>query len=245
MFMSSACRSHYEQLHAASAAVLGDSFEGPRGELVAKSHAFVQDLALWVSVLEGRSEATVLQSAAREYQFALLSVVTGQYRSAFASLRLALELGLACVQWSANERELREWRLGKRDSNWNALADQESGVLSKQFVRLFTDGLAEEAPHYRGAAVAVYRECSEYVHGNAHTHRCIPANLTFDESTFDAWMRKGSVVRLVTTFALAARYLADLDGAARQRLETTLLDHLGHSVAIRSLVGAPIESKNG
>jgi hypothetical protein len=225
--------------------VLGDSFSGVRGEKVAKSHAFVQDLALWVSVLDGRPEASVLQCAAREYQFALLSVVTGHYRSAFSALRLALELGLACVQWSANERELREWRVGKRDSNWNAVADQDNGVLSKQFVRLFTDGLADEAPHYRGAAVAVYRECSEYVHGNAHTHHCIPANLAFDESSFDAWMSKGSVVRLVTTFALAARYLEDLDSAVRQRLEGTLLDHLGHSVAIRVLVGAPTESTNG
>lgn len=243
--MTNACRTHYEQLHGASGIVLGESFTGLRGEEVAKSHAFVQDLALWTSVLDGRPETTVLQCATREYQFALLSVVAGHYRSAFASLRLSLELCLASVQWSANERELREWRLGKRDSNWGALGDQENGVLSKQFVRLFSEGLADEASHYRGAAVAVYRECSEYVHGNAHTHRDIPASLVFHESSFNTWMSKGSVVRLVMTFVLAARYLEDLDSASRQRLESTLLDHLGHSVAVRAIVGAPIENANG
>lgn len=243
--MTTACRSHYEQLHAASGTVLGESFTGPYGEEMAKSHAFVQDLALWTSVLAGKPEASVLECATREYQFALLSLVTGQYRSAFASLRLTLELNLACVQWSANERELREWRFGKRDSNWGALTDQDNGVLSKQFIQLFSEGLANEAPQYRGAAVAVYRECSEYVHGNAHTNKVIPASLVFDEKLFEAWMTKASVVRLVTTFALAARYLEDLDRAVRQRLEGTLLDHLGHSVAIRAIVGAPIESTHG
>lgn len=243
--MTNACKSHYEQLHAASGIVLGESFTGSRGEEVAKSHAFVQDLALWTTVLAGRPENSVLQCAAREYQFALLSVVAGYYRSAFASLRLSLELCLASVQWSANERELREWRLGKRDSNWGALSDQENGVLSKQFVRLFSEALADEAAHYRGTAVAVYRECSEYVHGNAHTHRDIPASLVFHENSFGAWMGKSSAIRLVMTFALTARYLEDLDSANRQRLESTLLDHLGHSAAVRAIVGAPIENANG
>lgn len=243
--MSNVCKSHYEQLHSASGNVLGASFLGSRGEDVAKSHAFVQDLALWIDVLDGRPETSVLQCANREYQFALLSVVTGHYRSAFASLRLALELGLACVQWSANERELREWRIGKRDSNWNALMDQDNGILSKQFVRLFSEGLADETPTYRGAAVAVYRECSEYVHGNAHTQRGIPAGLIFDQDAFNSWIRKASVVRLVTTFSLSARYLEDLASVERLRLEGTLLDHLGHSIAVRALIGASIENKNG
>lgn len=243
--MTNACRNHYEQLHVATGVVLSESFRGSRAEEIAKSHAFIQDLALWVSVLDGRSETSVLQSASREYQFALLSVVAGHYRSAFASLRLALELCLASVQWSANERELREWRLGKRDGNWAALADPENGVLSKQFVRLFSEGLADEAARYRGSAVAVYRECSEYVHGNAHTHRNIPENLVFHESSFNAWMGKGSVVRLVVMFSLAARYLEDLDSATRQRLEGLLLDHLGHSVAVRAIIGAPVEGTNG
>lgn len=243
--MNSPCRDHYEQLHASTGVVVGESFAAPRNEKVARSHAFIQDLALWINELEGRSEASVLRCASREYQFALLSVVTGQYRSSFISLRLALELSLASVQWSANERELREWRIGRRDSNWNALVDAENGILSKQFVRLFSEGLADEAPRYRALAAAVYRECSEYVHGNAHTHEEIPENIAFHETSFDAWMSKASVVRLVITFVLAARYLEDLEGPARSRLEGALLDHLGHSVAVRTIIGAPVEDSNG
>ena len=243
--MTNACKNHYKQLHAASHAVLAESFAGSRAEPMAKSHAFIDDLALWITELSTRPEVPVLQVALREYQFALLALSAGHYRAAFAALRLNLELSFAAIQWSANERELREWRRGQRDSNWAALIDQESGILSKQFIRLFSEGLADEAAQYRASATAVYRECSEYVHGNAHTHRSIPEQLVFDNASFEAWQEKASVVRLTTSFALAARYLSDLNLPGRSRLESMLIDHLGHSVGVRVILGAPIEVTNG
>lgn len=239
--MNNPCRIHYEQLHASTGVVVSESFLPPRNEKIAKSHAFINDLNLWIKELEGRSETSVLRCASREYEFALLSVVTGQYRSSFTSLRLALELSLASVQWSANERELREWRIGRRDSNWNALIDAENGIFSKQFIGLFSEGLADEAPRYRAMASTVYRECSEYVHGNAHTHHEIPEIIEFHEASFDAWMSKSSVVRLVIMFSLAARYLEEIGKSAHSHLEDALLDHLGHLAAVRTIIGAPVE----
>jgi hypothetical protein len=238
-------KTHYTQLHAKCAEVLTESFEGPRAAAMAKSHAFIADLALWIGETSSRPEAPVLQAALREYQFSLLALSFGQYRAAFSALRLSLELCFAAVQWSANERELREWKRGQRDTNWGSLVDSDNGILSKQFVRLFCEGLADEAAPYRASAGAVYRECSEYVHGNADTHRALPQQVSFDASAFDAWQQKASVVRLTTSFALTARYLADLDAAARTRLEGMILDHLGHSAGVRALLGAPVEAANG
>jgi hypothetical protein len=243
--MTDACIDHYRDLLSASGAVMAASFVGSHANAMAKSHAFIADLGLWIGQLRGRPELPVLESALREYQFALLSLSAGHYRAAFASLRLTLELSFAAVQWSANERELREWLRGQRDSNWAALIDAENGVLSKQFVRLFYDGLANEAGQYRASAAAVYRECSEYVHGNAHTQRAIPRTLVFDVGQFEDWHEKASVVRLTTSFVLAARYLSDFDSAARSSIEGAVLDHLGHSAAIRALIGASGESSNG
>jgi hypothetical protein len=151
-------------------------------------------------VIGNRPEVPVLQAALREYQFSLLALSFGHYRAAFAALRLSLEMAFATVQWSTNERELREWQRGQRDSNWAALCDVENGILSKPFVRLFSEGLANEAAQYRASAAAVYRECSEYVHGNAHTHRALPEKLVFDENSFDSWQAdwdEGDVEALV------------------------------------------------
>jgi hypothetical protein len=238
-------KAHYTQLHTKCGDVLGESFAGERAAAMAKSHAFIADLAMWIGEMGTRSEAPVLQASLREYQFSLLALSFGQYRAAFSALRLSLELCFASIQWSANERELREWKRGQRDSNWASLIDPENGVLSKQFVRLFCEGLADEAVRYRASAGAVYRECSEYVHGNANTNAALPEQISFDGPSFDAWHQKASVVRLTTSFALAARYLSDLDATARGRLEGMILDHLGHSVGVRAILGAPIEGNNG
>jgi hypothetical protein len=239
--MTTACERYFESLHAAAGNVLTASFDGPRADAMAKCHAFVDDVNLWIQELSERPECGVLKLVLREYQFGLLALTMGQYRSAFSSLRLALELGLAAIQWSANERELREWKLGRRDSNWTAIVDAENGVLSKAFIRLFSDGLAEEASTYRASAQTVYRECSEYVHGNAHTHQTIPEQLVFDASSFEAWQQKSSVVRLVLMFAMASRYLQDLDISSKTRLDSVISDHLGHSAGIRAMLGATVE----
>ena len=237
-------KAHYTQLHTTCGDVLSQSFAEPRAAAMAKSHAFIADLALWIGEMGARSEAPVLQAALREYQASLLALSFGQYRAAFSALRLSLELCFSAIQWSANERELREWTRGQRDTHWATLTDSDSGVLSKQFVRLFCEGLADEAAQYRASAAAVYRECSEYVHGNADTHRALPRQVSFNNSAFNAWQQKASVVRLTTSFALAARYLSDFDAAARTRLEGMVMDHLGHSAGVRALLGAPVEAVN-
>lgn len=237
-------KAHYEQLHQKCGDVLNESFSGARSATMAKSHAFIADFALWITELGTRPEVPVFKAATREYQFAVLAVSLGQYRAGFSALRLSLELCLAGILWSTNERELREWKRGQRDSNWNVLVDRENGVFSKQFIKLFSEGLANEASQYAGSAAAVYRECSEYVHGNANTHLVLPEQITFDAASFDSWHQKASVVRLTSSFALAARYLSDLDAAARNRLEPMLLDYLGHSAGVRAILGAPVEGNN-
>lgn len=231
-------------LHGACAQVLAKSFEGENADAMALSHSFIVDLDKWLGELSGRPEAAVLRTAAREYQFALLALSRGDYRAAYGSLRLSLELIFAGIRWSTNERELREWRRGSRDSVWAELIDKDNGVLSRQFVSLFTEPLAEDTSTYRAAAATVYRECSEYVHGNAHTHETLPMTLEFAQEPFQSWHDKASVVRLVTSFALAARFLCDIPREGRNRIESVLLAHLGHSPAIRALLGATVEASD-
>ena len=242
--MTEACKGHYDNLCTAMGDVLAASFADSNATKMAKSHAFIADYGLWIEELHNRPETPVFESALKEYQFALFALSSGQYRAAFSALRLTLELSFAGVQWSANEREFREWMRGQRDSNWAALVDRENGILSKQFVRLFSEELADEAGQYLGGAVAVYRECSQYVHGNAYTHRAIPQTLVFDDALFNAWHDRASVVRLSVSFALAARYLSDLDDDVRARLECMLLDHLGHSGGVRFYLGATTEASH-
>ncbi len=237
----SKCEKHYLQLHMECTTIITTSFQVDADGAQAKSHNYIPDFEKWIGVLSGRNEVHLLKAALREYQFALLALVQGQYRQAFMSLRLFLELALAAIQLSANELELRKWLNGCRDIHWTSLIDAENGVYSKSFVKAFYVELAEEAPHYRVIAERVYRECSEYVHGNAHTHHTLPETLRFMEDAFYSWHEKAASIRLVVSFALCVRYLFDLQESTRNELEGVVLDELQHITAIRALYGGVTE----
>jgi hypothetical protein len=177
-----------------------------------------------------------------EYQFALLAVVQGQYRQAFMALRLSLELLLGGVWFSANELELRFWLRGERDLVWGNMLRGDNGVLSPRFVRAFCGDLSDEAKHYQAMAEKVYRECSEYVHGNVHAS--LDTTLVFQEEIFQEWHAKAGAVRLVSTFALWIRYSDLFDADSQAALEPILLDSLGHLEPVRARFGAAVEVPN-
>lgn len=135
-----------------------------------RSHNFITDFELLGEVIAARPEAKVLSLAVREYQFALYALAAANYRHAFISLRLFFELALSTVQFSASELKLRLWLANKADIVWSGLVHEEHGVYAKPFVSAFEPELAESSTQYSALAQKAYRECSEHVHGNAHTH---------------------------------------------------------------------------
>jgi hypothetical protein len=235
------CEEHYRRLQAECAGVMAASFEADVNRLQAVSHNFVAELAEWLRVLASRPEAELFKAALREYQYSLLAVVQGQYRQAFMALRLSFELLLAAVHFSANELNLRMWSLGRKDIVWSAITSNDTGVLSKQFVSAFFEELADSAPTYLAMADKVYRECSEYVHGNAHTHEDLSDSIQFSLATFEKWHDKAKSIRVISSFALCARYVQFMDEPERNSLEQLLLGNLGHIPAVRQMFGAPVE----
>lgn len=236
------CLAFYRAIHAQAGQVLEQSFAGTNSAAMAKAHATISDMAKWAEVLSARPEADVLLAATQQYQFALFALSIGLYRSALTSLRLGLELFLSAVRWSANERELREWRRRTRDTSWAGLMDENNGVLSKSFVVLFGEALSDEAPRYRALAATVYRECSEFAHGNAHTLPTSPQQLGYNDQQFRFWHQKADAVALVVFFALAARYLADCDSGSLGQVEGVLSERLGHSPGVRAMLGITVEA---
>lgn len=206
-------------------------------EAFTRSHNSSSDFELLLSAIDGRPEAEVMQLAIREYQFALYAAAAGKYRHATISLRLFLELALASVHFSAHELYLREWLVRKRDINWNALLDASAGVFAHNFIEIFNPGMEGMGKQYSTLAGTVYRECSEYVHGNRHTHSLPNADqsLRFERDEMLAWTGRADSVRLCILFAFACRYLRLIGPAARLTLEDLMLDSFGNIPAIRDL----------
>src|SRR6266536_533723 len=112
---------YYGLLHSQCGGILKESFAFDSSRQHQISHNFIGDIEKWIALLSLKPETDLLRAALREYQFALLALVLGQYRQAFMALRLFLELGLGSVFLSANELQLRVWLRGRRDINWRPL----------------------------------------------------------------------------------------------------------------------------
>lgn len=193
--------------------------------------------------IDGRPERSVVDAALKEYQFALLALASGQYRHAFGSLRLFFELMLSAVQFSAHEIDFRMWASDSKDINWSALKDLQTGVFSVNFIRAFNPSFAEYAKQFAAISETVYRECSEFVHGNAGTHAILPAEIAFNGDVHLAWCEKAATMRQAIVFAFAARYLNYVTQNQVGGIESVIVDVIGYLPPVQAVFAKPCEAK--
>ena len=154
-------------LHDLCTASLARSFDTAYDALNANSYRLATDLDCWTKVLESRPEQALYAAASAEYILALLNNAQGQYRNAFKSLRLVLELVLQGVYLSVNLVTLREWLASQADTSWNAILDGDKGIFAKRFCRAFFPELDATINEFKNfypkrfiASVRVYpRKC--------------------------------------------------------------------------------------
>lgn len=229
---------YYQQLKEQTSSCISFSLAEGFNTLHAEIHHIIIDFEQWLVVMENRPEQQMFTYALRELHSSLLAVILSQYRHAFMSLRIFLELGLACIHYSANEYLLRLWLSGKNDLNWKQIINNDNGVFSKQFASAFTPSLSNDSAHYMALAEKVYRECSEFVHGNSHTYKFLPNCIMFDEQTFKNWFEKAKTIYLVLTYGLTVRYLGTINKEQVEKIESAILDGVGFHEAVRLTVNA-------
>ena len=149
-------------------------------------------------------------------------------------------MNLAAIDFSTNERLFLGWSLGRADITWTRLADTQEGVLSKNFCSLFPLDLADHAQNYRTMASTVYRECSEFVHGNPSANSKLPEFLEFKKETALDWCSKLDTMYLVCVFLFSVRYLQGLTPKQLEKVKPDVLDQLAHLAPIRDCLGGVI-----
>lgn len=224
-------------------AVMG-TMAGANGasEALTVSYNYLLDYDALKMAIAERPEASVLDSAVKEYQFALFALVSGQCRHAFGGLRLFFELMLATIQFSAHEIDYRMWVKDSKDINWSALKDVQSGIFSANFIRAFNPSFSDCAKQYLAIAEVVYRECSEFVHGNAGTHAILPSDIAFQEDVFFSWHEKAATMRVAIIFAFSARYLNYVTKESMNRMEPIVTDVLGNLPPVQAIFAQPSEA---
>jgi hypothetical protein len=227
--------SYYRTLLDNCTRVLKDTFDHRESALHSLSHSFIHDYGIWIECLELRPESILFKQAIGQYQFSLLALTLGLYRQAFSSMRLFLELSLGGIYFSAHEFTLREWLRDDDDIKWSILKDENTGVFSKRFARAFFEEFEQYVPQYCEIANRVYRACSEYIHGNAYTYDILASQVSFNETLFVDWHNKAKDLRFLMLFMFSLRYLKDLDTPSKAKVESILVDELGHIPPIRDI----------
>ncbi len=221
---------HYKKLGQDAFEIIEKSMANDDLDLLSSNHAFLHDFAIWLDVLKERPESNILKNSIKEYQLALLSNNQGMYQQAFMGLRFFLERTFVAIMFSANEIELNLWKIGERDTYWNEVAsmDKDSkqiqGIFSSKFCKAFFPELKNELSHFFAITIKVYRECSEYVHGNNNVIDKIPEKLEYSEELFYEWNIKADIIKRIILFVFCLRYLKQLKVEERKKISVTISD---------------------
>lgn len=181
-------------------------------------------------------EKQMLVTVSTQLESATLNLVLGLYRQAFASLRLALEMGLATMYFSVNKMELHEWLDGRSDIKWSKLVDEENGVLSRRFSNAFFTECSSYTDEYRNKAISTYRKLSEYVHGNNGTWEKCGLKLVYKPDLLEFYFNSFKSVSEVILFVAVCRYTRLLDETTRESLQF-IPEEFNHISEIRKLFG--------
>lgn len=115
------------------------------------------------------------------------------------------------------------------------MIDVDNGVLSKRYALAFFPGLQDNVHIYNSMSTTLYRELSEFVHGNAFTWELTKENLSFNNDLHTDWLSKFDTASTIISFALCLRFLKEVSKDALKKIERPVLDKIGHIEQIRDV----------
>jgi len=211
-----------------------------QSEKIGRAHHFSACIHEFTENINDIHEKQLFTKVCTQLEAATFNTTLGLYRQGFATLRLAFEMSLATVYFSAHKIELHEWLTGNNDIKWNVLIDPDNGVLSKRFTKAFFPEFSNDISHYLVVAKSTYRNLSEYVHGNNATWKKSGLNIEFNQVMFDKYFEFFQNVFEVITILLTTRYI----NTFKQNTIDSLVfipEHFQHINSLRQKFGGPKE----
>jgi hypothetical protein len=219
-------KEHFLEINEKFSGIIESSFGSDMEAKLSGAFQFVDDVSLWKSTLDKTTDTTILTSAINELELGFQAVVSGQYRYAFIAQRYFLEQVLRFVYLSTNELHLRHWKLGMRDISWKSLVDDEKGVFSKEFIRAFFTDVEEDGKQFSLLSSKLYRESSEFVHGNFDKITSISDQIKYQPDILRQWIEYMETSKLIVSFLLFMRFSKDFNSEDIVNFETIAQEEL-------------------
>ena len=167
---------------------------------------FVDDLSNWVECLSDIPQSILLKSSLNECATANIFCIHGLYKHAMISLRLCLEHCLFAIYLSSNDFYFRRWKDGKEDMKWALITDESFGIFSKSFIRAYAPEFESRSTELIGIACNVYRECSEFIHGNYSKLNGLPGHNEFNQDMLSQYISRFQSIAYLLSIALVIRF---------------------------------------
>ena len=217
---------------------------------IAKNCSFVDDYGQWISAIDNRPETVIYKNSIRAYQEAFSNMLMGLYQPAFMGLRYFLERTLMGVYFSANELELRTWLAGNRDTYWAELVGVEGGdkerndgaqnvnrgLFSLKFTRAFFEEFDKICFCFQSQTKNVYRECSEFVHGNPHVIQQLGDKLEYSEELSKRWNDSADTIARCILYVFMMRYWKSLSEEQKEPLLSRLKEEFSTTEIIKDFI---------
>lgn len=196
---------------------------------ISKCIAFVDDLSTWISKCGDFSNYLLVKKAQTEFTNSIFLCAQGFYKEAITALRQCLEHMLFALILSTNDFHYRQWLAGQYDMSWAQIMDSNIGVFGKQLIPLYNKDLDEDkSMELITIAKNVYRECSEFVHGNYEKLKILADSLEYSETMLKMYLEYFSSVQYVLSVALFIRFRDILENHdVLKQVEHILTEHLG------------------
>ena len=203
------------------------TWDSPYAEGFSECLLFATDFSTWVECLKDIPQSILLKSSLNECATANLFCSQGLYKHAMISLRLCLEHCLYAIHMSSNDFYFRRWKAGQEDMKWAAITDGNTGIFSKSFIRAYAPEFEERSTELNGIASNVYRECSEYIHGNYSKLNCLPGQNEFNQDMLSQYISRFQSISYLLSIALVIRFKEQI---VSQGLLSTLENAIMHNI---------------
>ncbi|NIG56963.1 hypothetical protein [Chitinophaga sp. Cy-1792] len=191
-------------------------------------------LQTWLGVIPDEPYKILLSNSIQALELSLLSQGYCLYRNSFSALRLSMEMLFGGIYFSTNLIDFIEWTKSSKDLNWSTINDYNNGILSHRFYKAFFPEIKSDCESYYTRAKDLYRDLSEYVHGNHHTWITDSKALKVEKREVDLFKRCLSSYKEIAIFSLCLRYIKGLNKENLEKIEPIIMENLNHIVSIHS-----------
>ena len=202
---------------------------------ISRAIQHLEDIKIFANALSNQSVHEMFGLATKELEQSFFSALSTHYRSALAGQRLSIELWFSGIQFSVNDVYYRKWTLGSRDINWRTLVDDNDGIFSKDFVKLYWEPGIERAQRLKTIACDLYRENSEYVHGNRHTHDTLAHTLKYSSEMLSTWCENLNTIVILFVYSALIRF-NHLEAMKAPAIVSIITDKANHYKEIRDWI---------